>query len=205
MLYISRWKMLAIIATTLLDLRFRDPEFLPEGRRGVVAEMGAAPYRAGPRPAGRLAHPARSGFGRVRKEKIEIAAQTTRSAWCARTSSAARSAVTVRGNTVEVRRSRGCRSAARVSEAPGIVAAARRSVAGDRAAHRRCVGCRQRAVPPDRDRAGVGRAHPAVGRPVDPDHRAARQRDSARSSPRSRARASTACWCRCRACRIRSA
>ena len=45
-------------------LPVRGPEFLPREDGPALAEMGAAPHRARPRPAGRLAHPAR---GRCRR------------------------------------------------------------------------------------------------------------------------------------------
>ena len=60
MLYFSRWKAIAILVTALLVCLFAVPNFFPRDRCVTeLAEVGAAPHRARPRPAGRLPHPAR--------------------------------------------------------------------------------------------------------------------------------------------------
>ena len=64
MLYISRWKMLAILLTTFVVCAFAVPNFFPKEVVQSLAEMGAAPCRARARPAGRLAHPARGRLQR---------------------------------------------------------------------------------------------------------------------------------------------
>ena len=112
-------------------------------------------------------------------------------------------AATIRGNTVEVRIREGVDPQLALDQAARAVAAARRHPERDRPALGRRRRRRQR---PD----------PAHRRPSPPSSSASARRSSsrsrsssgastssARSSRRSSARASTASWCRCRACRIR--
>ena len=67
-----------------------DSELPARTDRAVLAEVGAAPDRARPRPAGRLAHPARGRLQRGAQGEGRDRCATTCAAWCARTGSAAR-------------------------------------------------------------------------------------------------------------------
>ena len=153
----------------------RRAQFPARESRAVLAEVGAAPDRARPRSAGRLAHPARGrhqcgaqGEGRVaaRRRPPRGARQPARQPG--------------RGDGARqyrrVPRPRRRRPPARAEQAARTVAAARRAAQRHRTAHRRRRRCRRRPDPAYAHRAGDRRAHPPVGRAVDPDRRAARQR-----------------------------
>ena len=84
MLYISRWKALAILATTLVICLFAVPNLLSHKHRAELAEMGAAPRGARARPAGRFASPARSRHRRRPQGEGRAAARRGAQGRCAR-------------------------------------------------------------------------------------------------------------------------
>ena len=137
--------------------------------------MGAAPSGAGPRPAGRLAHPARG--------RHQCGAQGEgRDAARRRPARGAREPARQPGRGDDPRQhggipgARGRRPAARAHQAARAVDAARRHLERDRPAFGRRRRRRQRPDPAHSDRARHRRAHPPVGGAVDPDRRAPRQR-----------------------------
>ncbi len=65
--------------------------------------MGAAPSRAGPRSAGRLAHSAGGGHQRGPQGQGQFAAATTSAAWSRENRLGSPGSVAIRGNTVEFR------------------------------------------------------------------------------------------------------
>ena len=204
MLYFTRWKAAAILLTALHRLPVRGSQFLARAdacsswpkwaQRHVVLGLD---LQGGShillevdrqrRPQGKL-EALRDDVRRVLRD-ARIGYTGPRS---------------VRGNTVEVRireapMSQQALAKLRELSQPlgGLLGADRRSAALDVADAG--GGLFRLTV----DRAGDRRAHPAGGRPVDPDHRAPRQRTRHGRAARSSARASTASWCRCPACRIR--
>ncbi len=97
MLYFTRWKAAAILLTALVVCLFAVPNSFPEDGR-ELAGMGAAPRRARPRSAGRLAYPARGRFqcraqGQARQPATTCAASCAKPGsaipawWCAATAS----------------------------------------------------------------------------------------------------------------------
>ena len=86
------------------------------------------------------------------------------------------SGLSVRGDVVEVRVTDAARGRERAGQAARTVAAARRTAGLQRPAQPRGAGRRRWPDPPDGAAGRHHRAHPSVGRAVDPDHRAARQR-----------------------------
>ena len=157
----------------------------------------------GPRPAGRLAHPAGSrcrrgpqgkGRGVARRRAPRRAREQARQ--CRPPSRCA----ATRSNSASAKAA--IRKLA-LTEIPELSQPLGGSVARPGSA-RSTSSMPARPVPADRHRAGSGRAHPPIGRAVDPDHRAARQRARHRRAVDRSGRASTACWCRCRVCRIRA-
>ena len=88
MLYISKWKAAAILLTALIVCLFAVPNFFPGEHGQALAGMGAAPHRARPRPAGRLAHPARGRCQRRAPAEARSRCRTTCARSCARRASA---------------------------------------------------------------------------------------------------------------------
>ena len=175
MLYISRWKAMAILLTTLVVCLFAVPNFLSPSDRPELAEMGAAPRRARPRPAGRLAPPARGRYRGGPQGEGRAAARRRAQGPARGARSGSSSAPVMRGNTVEVRiresdLQQGLTKLRELSQPLGGLL----SATGQRS--RRDHQCRRRARPPDLDRAGDPRARPPGGRPVDPDRDAPRRR-----------------------------
>ena len=103
MLYISRWKATAILLTTFLVCSLRGSEFLPREHGAALAEMGAAPHRARPRSAGRLAHSAGGRLQRGAQGKARTLARR-RPPHGAREPARQPGPAVIRGNTVEVPR-----------------------------------------------------------------------------------------------------
>ena len=137
--------------------------------------MGAAPRRARPRPAGRLAHPARGRHqGGAQGDAGERCA-TTCAACCAKRASA------IPGSWCAATASR-CASAKgqNSSQAQDKLQTLSQPLGGILERHRppqhRHHQRAGRPVPADADRSGDCRARAPGGRPVDRDHRTARQR-----------------------------
>ena len=146
MLYFSRWKASAILLTTFVVCLFAVPNFFPETDGAVLAEMGAAPHRARPRPAGRLAHPARGRHQRGAQGKARDSCATTCAACCASRASATPAARRSAAARVEVRIREDGDLEHGADQAARTVAAARRPLERDRPAHARCRRCRQRLI-----------------------------------------------------------
>ena len=175
MLYFSRWKVIAILLTAAVVCSFAIPNFFPEVGHQDLAGLGAAAAGARPRPAGRLADPAR---GRPQRRAQAAPRQPARR----RAPHAARFPHHLDDPADRARQQR--RGAAarrqrvpeRAHEAARAVAAARRRPPGQRPAHPRGHRCRRRPDPADPDRCRDERAHPPDHRAVDPDRREAHQR-----------------------------
>ena len=201
MLYISRWKATAILATASARLPVRGSQFLPEGGRRQLAQMGAAPHRARPRPAGRLAHPARSRFQRRAQGKDRAAARRCppgrareqarqrRRRWrCAATPS---SSAFARASISKL----ALQKFQELSQPLGglLAATGQRTVDVVDARH----GLFRLTVT---EPALVERIRQSVEQSIQIIER--RVNELGTVEPSIRARASTACWCRCRGCRI---
>ena len=135
--------------------------------------MGATPHRAWPRPAGRLAHPARGR--RQRRAPAKTAGAARR-----RAQGPARGACRPHPRSGGPRQfGRGHhsrqRSAARSGQAQGIVAAARRLFGQHRPALARCGECRRRGGSAHRYGARAPRTHPSSRGAIGRDYRQARQ------------------------------
>ena len=175
MLYISRWKATAILATALLVCLFAVPNFFPKDMVESWPKWAQRHIVLGLDLQGGSHILLEVDSGAVRKEKVEqlrddvrrvvrenrlgSAAAVVGARQYASSSVSARAAI----SRWRCRNSRNCRSRSaacwlRPASAPSMSPS------------------RRRPVPADRHRAGTGRAHPPIGRAVDPDHRAARQR-----------------------------
>ena len=102
MLYFTRWKAAAILLTALVVCLFAVPNFFPESIVQDLAELGAAPHRARPRPAGRLAPPARGRYQRGAQGAAAVASRRRAAACCAQAAFRFTGRA-IRGNSVEVR------------------------------------------------------------------------------------------------------
>ena len=83
MLFFTRWKAAAILLMAFVVCLFAVPNFFPERMVEALAEVGAAPRRARPRSAGRLAPPAPGRRQRGAQGLLAIA-QRRRTAGAAR-------------------------------------------------------------------------------------------------------------------------
>ena len=88
MLYFTRWKVLAILLHGGRRLPVRGAQFPSRQDGAELAEMGAAPRRARPRPAGRLAYPARGRHQGACARRSSRRCATTCAACCATRASA---------------------------------------------------------------------------------------------------------------------
>ena len=174
MLYFTRWKAIAILLTAFVVCLCAVPNFIPAKIVDCLAEMGAAPRRARPRSAGRLAPPARGRHQGGAEGNAGDAARRR----APRAARGARRLYRARGARQQRRGAhpRGLRFRCRADQAARIVGAARRHSRRHRAAQPRRRHRRRQSGAADADRAGDRRARASVGRAVDPDHRAARQR-----------------------------
>ena len=176
MLYFSRWKAAAILLTTLLvcacspfriSFREKTVQSWPTwAQRHLVLGLD---LQGGSHILLEV------DTNAVRKEKLETLRDDVRRV-LRENRLGSPAAATIRGNYGRIPGPRGRRSAARAHQAARTVAAARRHPERDRPALGRRRRCRQRPDPAHSDRAGDRRAHPPVGRAVDPDRRAPRQR-----------------------------
>ena len=203
MLFFSRWKAAAILLTALVVCLFAVPNFFPES---AIASWPAWAQRhivLGLDLQGGSHILLEVDTNAVRKEQAARRCATTCCACCARRgfsfTGRARSAATASRCASRARATIPQR--ARPSCANFRSRSAAFSAAPDSAAS--TSPRRRRPDPAHAYRAGDHRAHSPGGRSVDPDHRAARQRARPGRADRSSARAPTAFWCRCRACRTR--
>ena len=175
MLYFSRWKATAILLTTLLVCAFAIPNFFPEQMVQSWPKWAQRHMVLGLDLQGGSHILLEVDTNAVRKEKLETLRDDVRRV-VRENRLGSPAAATIRGNTVEFRVREGVDPQLALTQAARAVAAARRHPERHRPALGRRGRCRRRPGPADADRAGDRRAHPPVGRAVDPDRRAARQR-----------------------------
>ena len=149
MLYISQVEGSGDPAHGVDRLPVRGAEFLPGEHGQALAGMGAAPHRARPRPAGRLAHPARGRCQRRAQGRSSMALRDDVRRVLREARIGSPGAPVVRGNTVEVR--------IRESDLQQALAKLRELsqplggfLGSDRPALARCRECRRRADPAHR-------------------------------------------------------
>ena len=194
MLYFTRWKAAAILLTALVVCLFAVPNFFSERDREDLAGLGAAPHRARPRPAGRLAHAAEVDTNDVRKEQLQARRRR-------RAAGAARGADSVHRPRHPRQHRRGAhhprhRSRQGADQAARAVAAAGGILGLDRPAHARH---HQQRRPGHADRRASRRSSSACARRSISRSRSSSgaSTDSAWSSRPSSAKAPTASWSRC--------
>ena len=174
MLYFTRWKVAAIVLTALFVCLFAVPNFLPEKMVDSWPKWAQRHVVLGLDLQGGSHILLEVDTKAVRKEMLETLRDDVRRVL--REARIGYTGLVVRGNSVEVRIRDGANVEPGAGKAATLVAAARRHSQRHRAAQPRRHQRGRRADPADADRPGDRGARAPVGRPIDPDHRAARQR-----------------------------
>ena len=202
MLYFTRWKALAIILTALVVCLFAVPNFFPEATVKTWPKWAQRHLVLGLDLQGGSHILLEVDANSVKKDKLDQVRDDVR-----------RDAARRQDPLYRARRPRRqCRS----SHHQGYRLADRADAS--------CASCRSRSAacsapaasaalksadagggldPADRAAGRDHRTHPAVGRTIDPDRRAPRQRTRHGRAADPAPGRWTASWCRCRACRIR--